>query len=116
MAGAGIGRDVDVCGRQEAQSMALAGRRARKPPHRGLGTRRPQPGHGPALVAATARPLARAALLVFHRPVGELRGGTAPLAAPPQPQRQRRHQHRGGHQLRLAPAVWGVGAQIVLVQ
>ena len=36
-------------------------------------------------------------------------------AVPTHP-RQRRYESRGGQQLRLAPAVWHVGAQIELVQ
>ena len=65
---------MDVRGPQKAQGVALAGGGASQPAHRGLGAGRPQRGHGPALVGATAGVLAGAALLVFHGPVGELRG------------------------------------------
>ena len=69
-------------GPQKTQGLALAGRRAGQPAHRGLGRGPALRGHGPALMAGTAAPLP-AAVLVFHRLVGRLCRRVAPLAAPP---------------------------------
>ena len=107
---------MDVRGPQKAQNPALAGGGTGQPAPRGLGTGRPQCRHGPALVGRATDVLARPTLLVFHRPLGRLRGRLAALAAPALPERRRRHERGGGHQLRLAPALRRVGAQILFVQ
>ena len=59
-------RAVHLCGAQKPQGLALAGRRAGQPAHRGLDAGQPGPGHDASPLSAVA-PALPAALLVLHR-------------------------------------------------